>query len=110
MNPPRKVIEQSLRRMQSSHEALQYGEIEIAGTVYRAAVDVGAEEWELAESGPRLVQRLKATVDKCVLDTAPKQGDKVKVGTNVFRVTMIAGFNEMDQSWEIDGMRLIEKQ
>ena len=106
MTPPRSAFLAARSRTVCGVTALNFGLITYLERAYQAAVSVDGEGYELGDLGTKVTQRLRASIQKCLMPERPVRGKMVYFEMMAFEIELVAGDGEGIPDWEITAFRV----
>jgi hypothetical protein len=106
MIPPRSAFLAARSRTVTAVTGMNYGALTYDSVEYEAAISIDGEGYELGDMGTKVVQRLRASIRKCLLDARPVRGKMVFCEGLAFEIELVAGDGEGIPDWEITAFRV----
>lgn len=103
--PPRSAYTDASNRLQQAATAMRPGTVTLGGVEYDCAAAIQAETLDLTERGLAKVQRVEVLIPKCMLSTAPRQGQPMSTGNLGFKIVEVRGHNDWETRWHLIGER-----
>ena len=105
MTPPPSAHNAARARTLAAARSLRYGIVTYDAIDYCCAVAVEGEGYELTDAGQNKVQRLRASIEKCLLAERPRTGATVLYEGRAYEIELVGGDNVGDPHWSVTAIR-----